>query len=358
MSTTPDAEQIICVTGQHREMLDQVLSVFDIVPHYDLNIMKPGQDLDYVTCSVLQGVSKVLKKERPDWLLVQGDTTTAFAAALAGFYEGVPVAHIEAGLRTHNPMSPWPEEVNRRLVATLATLHFAPTPLAANNLLLENIPQNKIFITGNTVIDALKWTSSRPESEMAINLILSKYAPKLIKSSKRLVLVTLHRRENLGEKLKSICQGLKMLAERTDIEIVFPMHMNPAVQLVVKDVLGKHKHVHCLPPLDYLPFVALLGRSYIVVTDSGGIQEEAPGLGKPVLVARDTTERPEAVNEGTAMLIGTKAMDIYSNCNFLLDNDESYLQMVGKSNPFGDGHSSRRIIKLLQKNLNLSKKII
>jgi UDP-N-acetylglucosamine 2-epimerase len=226
-SQTKDVEQITCVTGQHRQMLDQVLDVFGVKPQHDLNIMKPGQDLDYVTREVLHGVSKVLRLERPDWLIVQGDTTTAFAAALAGFYERVPVAHVEAGLRSHNPMSPWPEEINRRLVSPLSRLHFAPTKLAAENLMREGIHTDQIFVTGNTVIDALHWTAARPEGDQILDSILKQLAPNLLNSEKRILLITLHRRENLGEKLRSICCGLKAIAERGDVELAFPVHLNP-----------------------------------------------------------------------------------------------------------------------------------
>ena len=357
LSSTPGVEQVTCVTGQHRQMLDQVLGVFDVTPQYDLDIMKPAQDLDYVTRAVLEGVSSVLRKVRPDWLLVQGDTTTAFAAALAGFYEGVPVAHVEAGLRTHNPLSPWPEEINRRLVAQLSRLHFPPTQLAANNLIRENIPPEQIFVTGNTVIDALKWTAARPEGDLALDALLSKHAPQLTRSNRRILLVTLHRRENLGERLQSICSGLKKLAQRGDIEIAFPVHLNPAVQSVVRDVLGHEPAVHCLPPLEYLPFVALLRRCHLVITDSGGIQEEAPGLGKPVLVARDTTERPEAIEAGTAALVGTNGNDIALRCTTLLDDHTSYLRMATAVNPFGDGHSAQRIVNLLKENLSSAKEV-
>jgi UDP-N-acetylglucosamine 2-epimerase len=245
-------------------------------------------------------------------------------------------------------MSPWPEEINRRLVSPLSRLHFAPTERAAENLTREGIHNDQIFVTGNTVIDALRWTASRPEGDQILDLVLKKFTPNLLNSERRILLITLHRRENLGEKLRSICGGLKAIAERGDVELVFPVHLNPAVQEIVQDVLGKIKAVHLLPPLDYLPFVALLRRSYIVITDSGGIQEEAPGLGKPVVVARDTTERPEAIEAGTAKLVGTNGDEIFKTCAKLLDSQLYYSSMANAINPFGDGHSAERIVKLLQ----------
>jgi UDP-N-acetylglucosamine 2-epimerase len=341
----PGVSQVTCVTGQHRQMLDQVLDVFQIKPDHDLDIMRQGQNLCYVTTAVLEGVTRVLREVRPDWLVVQGDTTTAFAAALAGFYERVPVAHVEAGLRTYDPMSPWPEEINRRLVAPIALLHFAPTERAAQNLFREAIAPAQVVVTGNTVIDALRWTAARPEGDRALDMQIARCAPNLLGSTRRLLLVTLHRRENLGEKLRSICAGLRLLAERGDIDIVFPVHMNPAVQTVVQEALGGMTSVHLLPPLDYLPFVALLRRCHLVVTDSGGIQEEAPGLGKPVVVARDTTERPEALEAGTAVLAGTDGGAICAACVSLLDDPVHYARMATSVNPFGDGHAAGRIVR-------------
>jgi UDP-N-acetylglucosamine 2-epimerase (non-hydrolysing) len=347
LSNHTGINHISCVTGQHRQMLDQVLVVFGIKPNHDLDIMRSGQDLTYVTGAVLNGITSVLRQERPDWLVVQGDTTTAFAAALAGFYERIPVAHVEAGLRTHNRMSPWPEEINRRLVAPLSTLHFAPTSRAAENLLKENVSPDDVIVTGNTVIDALKWTAAHPEGDMVLQKVLFQHAPALMETKRPIILVTLHRRENLGEKLHSICRGLRLIAERGDVDIAFPVHLNPAVQSTVKEVLGDNPHVHLLPPLDYLPFVALLRSSRLVITDSGGIQEEAPGLGKPVLVARDTTERPEAIEAGTAELVGTDGANIYARCNLLLDDSDHYFQMATAINPFGDGHAASRIVEKL-----------
>jgi UDP-N-acetylglucosamine 2-epimerase len=357
LSSHQDIEQVTCVTGQHREMLDQVLDVFGLKPKYDLDIMKSGQDLNYITVSVLQGVTNVIREEQPDWLIVQGDTTTAFAAALAGFYERVKVAHVEAGLRTQNRMSPWPEEINRRIVTSLSTIHFAPTSRAANNLIQENISPDDVIITGNTVIDALKWTAARPESDIVLQKILYQHAPTLLNSGRHIILVTLHRRENLGEKLFSICGGLKMIAARDDVDIVFPVHLNPLVQATVREVLGESPRVKLLPPLDYLPFVALMRRSHLVITDSGGIQEEAPGLGKPVLVARDTTERPEAIEAGTALLVGTDGPNISAHCDALLDDSENYYRMAHAENPFGDGYAATRIVKKLQQ-LHSSLKVL
>lgn len=347
LEARPGIETIVCVTGQHRQMLDQVLGVFGIRPQYDLNVMKPGQDLLHITTAVLEGVTRVLREQRPDWLVVQGDTTTALAAGLAAFYEGVRVAHVEAGLRTHNPKSPWPEEVNRRLLASLADLHFAPTNQAAINLRAENVPSSRVLVTGNTVIDALRWTAARPNAASALDVVLTAHAPALLNPMGRIVLVTLHRRENLGERLRRICEGLKTVARRGDVEIAFPVHLNPQVRQTVDAVLGNEPNVHLLPPLDYLPFVALLGRCSFVVTDSGGIQEEAPGLGKPVLVARDTTERPEAIEAGTAMLAGIDGESISRNCATLLDDPDVYSRMSTAANPFGDGRSARRIVDAL-----------
>ncbi len=347
LQETAGVSHVCCVSGQHRQMLDQVLSVFDLHPAHDLNVMRPGQDLAHVTQAVLLGVTRVLREERPDWLIVQGDTTTAFAAALAGFYEQVPVAHVEAGLRTGNPKSPWPEEINRRMVTALASLHFAPTQRAADNLLAENVPAHQILVTGNTVIDALHWIAAQPQGDTVLDGLLWQHAPRLTGANRRLLLVTLHRRENLGEKLRSICGALAQLAARGDVDIVIPLHLNPAVREIVLEVLGSTAGVHLLPPLDYLPFVALLKRCYMVITDSGGIQEEAPGLGKPVMVARDTTERPEALDAGTAILAGTDGAAIARHCSELLDDARRYAAMANASNPFGDGQSAGRIVQAL-----------
>lgn len=347
LAQAPGIETVSCVTAQHRRMLDQVLGVFGLVPHYDLDLMRPGQDLAWLTGAVVEGVARVLRSQRPDWLVVQGDTTTAFAAALAGFYERVPVAHVEAGLRTHDPMSPRPEEMNRRLVSELAALHFAPTARAAANLAREGIDAERVLVTGNTVIDALRWTAERPEGGPVLQAVMAQHAPALAASTRRWILVTLHRRENLGERLENICGGLAQLAARGDVEIVFPVHLNPVVRASVEQLLGGLAAVHRLPPLEYLPFVALLRRAYLVITDSGGIQQEAPGLGKPVLVARDTTERPEAIEAGTALLAGADGAHIAQLASRLLDDTAAYAAMAGAVNPFGDGHSARRIVARL-----------
>ncbi len=347
MQETIGVSHVCCVSGQHRQLLDQVLDVFDLHPAHDLHVMRPGQDLAHLTQAVLLGVSRVLREERPDWLLVQGDTTTAFAAALAGFYQQVPVAHVEAGLRTGDPKSPWPEEVNRRMVATFASLHFAPTQRAAANLLAENVRADQILVTGNTVIDALHWTVAQPQGNMVLDGMLQKHAPRLRRTNRRLLLVTLHRRENLGDRLRSICGGLAQLAARGDVDLVIPLHPNPSVRQVVLEVLGSTACVHVLPPLDYVPFVALLKRCYLVITDSGGIQEEAPALGKPVVVARDTTERPEALDAGTAVLAGTDGAAIARYCIDLLDDKGLYSKMATASNPFGDGQAAGRIVEAL-----------
>lgn len=328
-------------------MLDQVLALFDIHPKHDLNVMRPGQDLLHITQAVLGGVAVVLAEENPDWVLVQGDTSTAFAAALAAFYGKVRVGHVEAGLRTHNRLSPWPEEINRRLVAPLSDVHFAPTEQAAANLRAEAIAASDILVTGNTVIDALQWTAQHCRGEAALDAVLQQCAPVLIQERRRIILVTLHRRENLGPTLRDICVGLRAVAARGDVAIAFPVHMNPAVQSVVREVLGGVAAVHLLPPLDYLPFVTLLKRCHFVVTDSGGIQEEAPGLGKPVLVARDTTERPEAVHAGTALLAGKDGGRIAAECCRLLDDAGHYLRMSTAANPFGDGRAAQRIVARL-----------
>lgn len=348
LASTPGITAVSCVTAQHRQMLDQVLQAFGLAPQHDLDLMRPGQDLAYLTSAVVEGVSRVLRMEKPDWLVVQGDTTTAFAAALAGFYERVPVAHVEAGLRTHDVQSPWPEEVNRRLVVPLATLHFAPTDRAAQNLRREAVPDTDIAVTGNTVIDALRWAAAHPQADVELDAFLSQHAPALRGSVRRWLLVTLHRRENLGNRIASICGGLRTLAARGDVEIVFPAHLNPAVRDAVDQLLGGVAFVHRLPPLDYFPFVALLRRSHLVITDSGGIQEEAPGLGKPVLVARDTTERPEAIEAGTALLAGTEGVQIAVMATQLLDDPAHYAKMASAVNPFGDGLAAERIVALLQ----------
>lgn len=339
----PGVEHVTCVTGQHRQMLDQVLAVFDIKPEHDLNIMKPGQSLDHVTTAALTGVGAVMDDIQPDWVVVQGDTATAFAAALAGFYRKVKVAHVEAGLRTGNLMSPWPEEGNRKLIGQITTLHFPPTETSAGNLRREAVPEQDIAVTGNTVIDALQWVAARLQQDASLR---SDFDARFsfIDPSKRLMLVTGHRRENFDGGLERVCMALRQIAERGDVEIVYPVHLNPKVQATAKQVLGDNPSVHLIDPQDYLPFVYLMQRSYLIVTDSGGIQEEAPGLGKPVLVTRDTTERPEAIAAGTARLVGTAAEDLVRHVCELLDDPAAYAQMAQAKNPFGDGKASGRIV--------------
>lgn len=352
----------VCVTAQHRQMLDQVLTLFEITPDYDLNIMKPGQDLFDVTGHVLAGLKGVLRKEQPDIMLVQGDTTTTMAASLAAFYEKIPIGHIEAGLRTNNKFAPFPEEVNRRLTSVIADLHFAPTEKSKQNLIHEGISEKAIWVTGNTVIDALflaleKIEKGRLASQIEHDLV-SRY-PRLEKiftpsplahHALRLILVTGHRRENFGEGFESICIALKEIAQNhDDVEILYPVHLNPNVQEPVKRILGKINNIHLIEPVDYLPFVHLMKRSHIIITDSGGVQEEAPSLGKPVLVMRDTTERPEAVDAGTVKLVGTDKNRIVDEVNELLNNVESYNAMSMAHNPYGDGKASQRICELLKR---------
>jgi UDP-N-acetylglucosamine 2-epimerase len=337
----------LCATGQHREMLDQVLDVFDLRPDVDLKLMRPGQDLASLTAAAIVGVQQAVKEFRADWVVVQGDTTTAFAGALAAFYERVPVLHVEAGLRTGNLMSPWPEELNRRLITQIAQVHCAPTEWAAANLAREGVGADRILVTGNTVIDALQWVSQRPAAEAALKSALGDAADSIMNSSRRIILVTGHRRENLDGTLAAMCDALRRLAERGDVEIVFPVHLNPQVSQTVHARLGGSARVHLLPPLDYLAFVALLRRAYLVVTDSGGIQEEAPGLGKPVLVTRDTTERPEALEAGTAILVGKDPEALTDHACRLLDDAQAYARMASAHNPFGDGHAAGRIVHAL-----------
>lgn len=347
LSETPGITHAACVTGQHRQMLDSVLALFDIRPTFDLNIMQPGQNLGDVTRAVLKGAGEVIASFRPDWVLVQGDTTTAFAGALAAFHGKCRVAHVEAGLRTGDMASPWPEEAHRRLIAPLASLHFAPTRGAAAALRREGVDARTVLVTGNTVIDALRHVIGRLESEPALRSALAARFADL-DPSKRLILVTGHRRENFDGGLARVCRALARLAcDRADVEIVFPVHPNPNVQRVVRASLGRCPAVRLLEPQDYLPFVFLMQRAHLIVTDSGGIQEEAPGLGKPVLVTRETTERPEAIAAGTARLVGTSAERLTAAINQLLDDPRACQAMAHARNPFGDGHAARRIVERL-----------
>ncbi|MBO7610488.1 MAG: UDP-N-acetylglucosamine 2-epimerase (non-hydrolyzing) [Muribaculaceae bacterium] len=351
-------ETIVCVTGQHREMLDQVLEIFDIQPDYDLNIMKQGQDLYDITSRVLLGMRDVLSRVKPDVVLVHGDTTTSTAAALASFYQQIPVGHVEAGLRTHNIYSPWPEEMNRQITGRIATYDFAPTPLSRHNLLDENTPDERILVTGNTVIDALYWVvdkiKSNPllSSELETALLQSGYDVKRLNDGRRLVLITGHRRENFGDGFLNICRAIKFLSEHyPNVDFVYPMHLNPHVRKPIHATFGENLsdlgNLFFIEPLEYLRFVYLMEKSSIVLTDSGGIQEEAPGLGKPVLVMRDTTERPEALEAGTVKLVGTDYDKIVNNVSLLLDDNTAYEAMSRATNPYGDGKACARIVKHL-----------
>ena len=342
----PEFEVLVCTTGQHREMLEQVLTLFRIRADIDLQLMQTGQTLSTLTGSVVNACSAVYEQHRPELVLVHGDTTTTFAAALAAYYTKTPVAHVEAGLRTGNPYSPWPEEINRKLTASLAKLHFAPTEAARANLLSEGIAPASVHVTGNTVIDALQQTRARIEGDAALLGDLNRRF-EFLSPERRLLLVTGHRRENFGAGFVGICTSLRELAQRSDVEIVYPVHLNPNVKGPVHEMLGNLDNVHLIEPLDYLPFVHLLSRCHLVLTDSGGIQEEAPALGKPVLVMRDTTERPEAIQAGTARLVGTAPETITRAALELLDYPEQYASMSLAHNPYGDGQASRRILSIL-----------
>lgn len=379
-------ETLVCVTGQHREMLDQVLQLFEIKPQYDLNIMKAGQDLYDVTSRVLLGMRDVLKEAQPDLVLVHGDTATSTTAALAAFYQQIPVGHIEAGLRTHNIYSPWPEEMNRQLTGRLASYHFSPTPLSKQNLLNEGVKEENIHITGNTVIDALFWVIDKMKKDENLeNAITEKLVnfglpfeklqawtnlkrvnseqrsvnsetPSPTTDHRKLVLITGHRRENFGQGFINICEAIKELAEQhPDVDFVYPMHLNPNVRKAITQVFGSlstdhrpQENVHFIEPLDYLPFVHLMSKAYLVLTDSGGIQEEAPGLGKPVLVMRDTTERPEALEAGTVKLVGTDKAIIISEVSDLINETKAYEAMSKANNPYGDGMACKRIVEALK----------
>jgi len=347
---------VVCVTGQHREMLDQVLHIFDIVPDYDLNIMQQGQDLYDVTTRVLLGMRDVLKQERPDVVFVHGDTTTSTAAALAAFYQQIPVAHIEAGLRTNNIYNPWPEEMNRQITSRIASFHFAPTELSRRNLLKENIEASKITVTGNTVIDALHRVVDKIQKDKALDSVLAEtlknvgYDVTRLKKDKKLVLITGHRRENFGDGFLNICRAIKDLASKyPNVDFVYPMHLNPNVRTPIHSMFGENLvdlgNVFFIEPLEYLSFVYLMEKSVIVLTDSGGIQEEAPSLGKPVLVMRNTTERPEALEKGTVKLVGTDYDKIVREMSILLDDPIAYTKMSQAINPYGDGKACERIVE-------------
>ena len=347
---------IVCVTGQHREMLDQVLRIFDIQPDYDLNIMKQGQDLYDVTAKVLIGMRDVLKETQPDIVLVHGDTTTSTAAALAAFYQQIPVGHVEAGLRTHNIYSPWPEEMNRQITGRITTYHFAPTSLSKDNLLQEGVAGEQIIVTGNTVIDALYMVVEKIKNDGILSCELEKvlkasgYDISRLSDGKKLVLITGHRRENFGDGFISMCKAIKSLSEKyPEVDFVYPMHLNPNVRKPIHEVFGKSQRANLffIEPLEYLSFVYLMEKAAIVLTDSGGIQEEAPELGKPVLVMRDTTERPEALAAGTVKLVGTNYDKIVNEVSGLLDSQEYYEKMSKAVNPYGDGKACSRIVKAL-----------
>ena len=352
-------ETIVCVTGQHREMLDQVLSIFDIKPDFDLNIMKQGQDLYDITSRVLLGMRDVFKQCVPDILFVHGDTTTSTAAALAAFYQQIPVAHVEAGLRTYNIYSPWPEEMNRQITSRIATYNLSPTKLSRDNLLREGVDAKKITVTGNTVIDALHWVTNKISKDNALATQLSQqlyengYDIKRLDGNRRLVLITGHRRENFGNGFHNICNALKASSEKyPDVDFVYPMHLNPNVRKPIHETFGEDLsnlgNMFFIEPLEYLMFIFLMEKADIVLTDSGGIQEEAPGLGKPVLVMRDTTERPEALEAGTVKLVGTDYAAITGNVSLLLDDRQAYEKMSKATNPYGDGKACQRIIDFVK----------
>lgn len=335
-------ENVVCITGQHREMLDQVLKTFDIIPDYNLDIMKDRQSLTDITANILKEIEGVLDEETPDVVLVHGDTSTTFATALASFYKEIPVGHVEAGLRTHNIKSPYPEEFNRQVVGLFADYHFAATEKAAQNLIFEGKDKKNIYITGNTVIDALKTTVNEEYSHPELNWA----------KDSRLILVTAHRRENMGQPLENIAKAILEIVENNeDVKVIYPVHLNPKISEIINPIIGNHKRIHLIKPLEVLDFHNFIDQSYFVMSDSGGIQEEAPSLGKPVLVLRDTTERPEGVDAGTLKLVGTEYEDIVRETQRLLDDKEEFLRMSKASNPYGDGFASERIVKILEESL-------
>ncbi len=341
-----EIESVICITAQHRQMLDQVLKLFEIRPDYDLNIFKPGQSLTEITTRAIKGLEEVIIKERPDVLLVQGDTTTVFAGALAAFYQKVKIGHVEAGLRSGNLYSPYPEEANRKLTGVLTNYHFAPTDINRQNLLREGYPDENIFITGNTVIDALKYTVK--EGYLFDKQILN----DLDYINKRVILLTSHRRENIGKPMENIFKAVNDIVEcHEDVEVVFPMHLNPKVRDLARKIMGSNSRIHLIEPLEYEPFTNLMAKCHFVVTDSGGLQEEAPTLGKPVLVVREETERPEGVESGTARLIGTTFEGVYNNMSLLLKDKDEYNKMAKAVNPYGDGRAAERIVEILLKQI-------
>ena len=357
---TLNFDTIICVTGQHREMLDQVLQLFDIIPNYDLNVMKEGQDLYDLTARVLIGMRGVLNSAKPDLVLVHGDTTTSFASALAAFYQKIPVGHVEAGLRTNNIYSPWPEEMNRMITGKISKYHFAPTELSKVNLMAEGVSEKNIFVTGNTVIDTLHMVTNRIRKDKNLfrkiksEIFASGYNIDRLVNCKRLVLITAHRRENFGERFINVCNAVKELAfNYPQVDFVYPMHLNPNVRKPILDVFGETRmeNMFLIEPLQYLSFIALMEKCAVILTDSGGIQEEAPGLGKPVLVMRDTSERPEALSAGTVKLVGTDFQKIVSEVSLLLNDSNYYYKMSEGVNPYGDGFACNRIVKYILSNL-------
>ena len=340
-------ESKVCVTAQHREMLDQVLELFEITPDFDLNLMKSGQDLTDITCGILQGLKPIFTEFKPDYVLVHGDTATTFSTTVAAYYQQIKVGHVEAGLRTGNIYSPWPEEGNRKLTGVIADLHFAPTELSKQNLLEENINPDKVIVTGNTVIDALHDVINRLEKNIELRSVLEKKF-NFLNEDKRIVLITGHRRESFGDGFERICTSISQMAKLSpDVEFVYPVHLNPQVREPVNRLLAGLKNVFLIEPLDYLPFVYLMNKAYVLLTDSGGIQEEAPSLGKPVLVMRDTTERPEAVDAGTVKLVGTNVKEIITALTILLNDKSAYEKMSISHNPYGDGNASQRICNAL-----------
>ncbi|MGY6031660.1 non-hydrolyzing UDP-N-acetylglucosamine 2-epimerase [Phytobacter sp. AG2a] len=350
LAKDPDFDAKVCVTAQHREMLDQVLNLFSIVPDYDLNIMRPGQGLTEITCRILEGLKPILESFRPDVVLVHGDTTTTVAASLAAFYQRIPVGHVEAGLRTGDLSSPWPEEANRTLTGHLALYHFAPTENSRSNLLRENIAEKHIYVTGNTVIDALFWVRDSILDDASLQETLAARYP-FLDPNKKLILVTGHRRESFGRGFEEICHALAdIAAQHDDVQIVYPVHLNPNVSEPVNRILGHVENITLIEPQDYLPFLWLMNHAWLILTDSGGIQEEAPSLGKPVLVMRDTTERPEAVDAGTVRLVGTNCQRIVEEVSRLLNDNDAWQAMSRAHNPYGDGQACGRILHALKNN--------
>ncbi len=347
LQQSPDIEAEVCVTAQHRQMLDQVLGLFELKPDYDLDLMQPGQDLYDITSRALLGLRDVYKQAQPDLVLVHGDTTTTFAASLAAFYQRIPVGHVEAGLRTGDIYSPWPEEINRKLTGAITALHFAPTDKAQQNLLTENVAANTVSVTGNTVIDALIAVVDKIQKDEALNQELAAKFD-FLDPNKRLILVTGHRRESFGGGFENICRALQTLAKNEDVQVLYPVHLNPNVQEPVNRLLKNTDDVFLIDPQDYLPFVYLMSRAHIILTDSGGVQEEAPSLGKPVLVMRDTTERPEAIEAGTVKLVGTDYQTIVDTAQTLLDDEEAYQAMSFAHNPYGDGKACQRIVDTIR----------